>query len=116
MSKEIERLPNSFTKDGHTYTLNGDRIIRDGIQVAVLISPGFGAGFTTWNDISPFQPAIVTAILLDRIDLVENATPQELGVMGDEYAFLGGVKDLTIEWVTIVGRDLRSQNMTVVNI
>ena len=74
------------------------KIVRDG-KVAVLYSPGFGAGWSTWNPELPeilFDPVIV--------DFVEKEQWAEL----DTYVALkypriydGGMRDLTVEWLTV---------------
>lgn len=94
-----------------------DRVIRDG-KVAVLYSPGYGAGWSTWAHNKPdpqmlFDPHLVELVerlrkipadwsgswrlTLDArqlIDDIETYCEQE---WPDEY--LGGVKDLAIAWV-----------------
>ena len=75
-----------------------DRVIRDG-RVAVVYSPGFGAGWYTWNLESPeilFDPNIVIYVETKRWD--------ELKVyMELKYPdlYLGGIGDLTVEWVPV---------------
>lgn len=72
----------------------GDKIVRDG-KVAVLYSPGYGAGWSTWGDgISPFDPDMVRAVLGES-----DETPSEVHhrKYPDEYD--GGVDDLVIQWV-----------------
>lgn len=95
----LAELPAEFEQDGHRYETRGDRVVRDGTDTGVLVSPGYGAGFTTWNSISPFQPLAVMAVLLKRKDLIQNATEEELETMGDRDAYLGGADDLTVEWL-----------------
>lgn len=73
-----------------------NKLIEDG-KVAVLYSPGFGAGWYTWNYEVPeilFDPAIVK--------FVENKKWAEL----DTYVTLkypeiykGGMSDLEVEWI-----------------
>jgi hypothetical protein len=73
-----------------------NKLSEDG-KVAVLYSPGFGAGWYTWNYDTPeilFDPAIVK--------LVENKKWAEL----DTYVTLkypeiykGGMSDLEVEWI-----------------
>jgi hypothetical protein len=73
-----------------------NKLIEDG-KVAVLYSPGFGAGWYTWNYDTPeilFDPAIVK--------FVENKKWAEL----DTYVTLkypeiykGGMTDLEVEWI-----------------
>lgn len=74
------------------------KLIRDGC-VAVLYSPGYGAGWSTWNneysDELMFDPGLV--------DLIESGAEIE---KVEAYAtlkwpdiYLGGLDGLTIEWV-----------------
>ena len=76
------------------------KVIRDG-KVAVLFSPGFGAGWSTWNleyaDEMMFDPGLVKLIEdkanNDTIDrYIEDKFP-------DVYA--GGSNDLKIAWIPI---------------
>ena len=74
------------------------KLIKDG-KVAVLISPGFGAGWSTWaigdRDELLFDAEIAQA-LLDGVDygdielLAKSKYP-------DQY--LGGLDDLEVQWV-----------------
>lgn len=75
------------------------RFIKDG-KVAVLVSPGFGAGWSTWNTSGDesllFDPEIVQAVLDgDRSKAVEIATRKYPG------GYYGGGGDLVVEWVDI---------------
>lgn len=76
---------------------NVDKVIRDG-KVAVLVSPGFGAGWSTWNrglgDRAIFSPGIVNAIL-DGHDPAMNVAAE----FPDSYQ--GGVSTLTVQWLPI---------------
>lgn len=71
-----------------------DKIVRDGM-VAVLVSRGYGAGWVTWESVSPFSPELVEAIEAGKTgdDLV--------GVAAKLYpeAYHGGAADLTVQWV-----------------
>jgi hypothetical protein len=79
------------------------KLIRNG-QVAVLYSPGFGAGWSTWNQEVPelvFEPVIV--------DFVEKEQWEELAVYVTlKYPDLydGGMRDLEIAWLD-VGTEFR---------
>ena len=71
------------------------KVIRDG-KVGVLVSPGYGAGFSTWGYPTEaiFDPTL--------IELVENEKYQEAvdycqTIWPDEYS--GGVEDLKVVWV-----------------
>jgi len=74
-----------------------DKVIRDG-KVAVLVSPGFGAGWSTWADeaeAAMFAPDVVAWV--------------EAGKTGDtepfeRYGYTGGLRDVEIRWVTVGDR------------
>ena len=84
-------------------TKNIKKLIRNG-QVAVLYSPGFGAGWSTWNQEVPelvFEPVIV--------DFVEKEQWEELTTYVTlKYPGLydGGMRDLEIVWLD-VGTEFR---------
>jgi hypothetical protein len=73
-----------------------NKLIRDG-HVAVLVSPGHGAGWSSWNadhDEILFDPAIV--------EFVEQAQWEELEVyvkLKYPTIYTGGMRDLQIEWL-----------------
>ena len=75
-----------------------NKLVENG-KVAVVYSPGFGAGWYTWNLESPeivFDPNIVTYVKTESWD--------ELKVyMELKYTdlYLGGMKDLTVEWIPV---------------
>jgi len=72
---------------------------KDG-QVAVLVSHGFGAGWSTWNssEANPqalmFDPDMVQAILAGHHEKAEMIAKLKYP---DTYT--GGVEDLVVEWV-----------------
>ena len=72
-----------------------EKVIKDG-KVAVLVAPGWGAGFSTWG--APIE-AIFNPTL---IGLVENEKWQEAidyceSTWEDGYS--GGVQDLRVAWI-----------------
>lgn len=73
-----------------------NRVVRDGL-VAVLYSPGYGAGWFSWNTGHPeilFDPAIV--------ELVEKEKWEELQAFVTlKYPdiYTGGLGDLQIRWI-----------------
>jgi hypothetical protein len=75
-----------------------NKVVRDG-KVAILYSPGFGAGWYTWNKEHPelmFDPGVV--------DLVENNKKDELHAYVNlkwPNAYLGGMDRLRITWVPV---------------
>lgn len=72
-----------------------DKVIRDG-HVAVLYSPGFGAGWYTWHHIEEllYEPRIVHYVETGEKELVKSYLEE---VYPDVYA--GGVDDLEILWM-----------------
>jgi len=81
-----------------------DKVIRNG-KVAILYSPGFGAGWSTWNDSNKdfllFDPDIVAAVQDGNrqlaADLAEKKGKEFFGE--DDYTCVLGARDLKIEWV-----------------
>lgn len=75
-----------------------EKVIRDGL-VAVLYSPGFGAGWYSWHSEYPellFHPKLVELVEQDRREeITEDWLMENLGI--DIYT--GGAKTLCIEWV-----------------
>jgi len=78
-----------------------DKVIRDG-QVAVLYSPGYGAGWSTWNieynyKELIFDPGLVNLVSAGREqeEIVVYATLKWPG------AYLGGLSELAVKWVPI---------------
>lgn len=87
-----------------------EKVIRDG-KVAVLYSPGFGAGWSTWNYSFPeclFDPDIVEIIesytMNEPYDEESEMTMRQKIVVtaeikyGEEF-YAGGADDLRIMWL-----------------
>jgi hypothetical protein len=88
------------------------KVVRDG-KVAVLYSPGYGAGWSTWSSVNGlsddliFEPSVV-ALVEDRdaekitnaqlVELVEAYCEQKYG---KHEVYCGGVDDLRIEWIPV---------------
>ena len=75
-----------------------EKVIVDG-KVAVLYSPGFGAGWYSWNKHLPeivFDPAIVNMVLEERFDELETFM-----ILKYPDVYLGGLIDLEVMWVKI---------------
>jgi len=72
-----------------------NKVVRDG-KVAVLVSPGYGAGWSSWGEGDPFCPPLVHA-------LERGASKEELETIADEIypdSYNGGVVgDLVIHWL-----------------
>jgi hypothetical protein len=81
-----------------------EKVIRDG-KVAVLYSPGYGAGWYSWHDIGEllYDPAVVEMVEKGKhyTEIVEYCE----SVYGESRSF-SGAEDLTIEWIDI-GREFR---------
>lgn len=75
-----------------------EKVIRDG-KVAVLYSPGFGAGWYTWNRDATdlvFDSVIVNAILDGN---KRKARERAEEIYPDGY--FGGIDELTVGWVPV---------------
>ena len=81
-----------------------NKVVRDG-KVAVLFSPGFGAGWYTWNLLQEkseqmiFDPVIVQILESQS----ETWKDQIFEYASEEYpdAYLGGLDDLCFDWVPV---------------
>lgn len=75
------------------------KVIKNG-KVAVAISPGFGAGWTTWNNsISPLEPKVIKMIQEKKQELInEEWCEKELGI---KNVYCGGCYKLKIVWLSI---------------
>jgi len=78
-----------------------DKVIEDG-KVAVLYSPGFGAGWYTWNYATPeclFDPDIVELVRAGRnSDEIEDLAQTKWN-QDPDYFYPGGADNLRIEWL-----------------
>lgn len=75
-----------------------EKVERDG-KIAVLISPGYGSGWSTWNSHEEllFHPKIVEMVENDRRDEIdEQWIEEELGL---KDVYCGGVSTLIVEWL-----------------
>ena len=80
-----------------------DRVIRDGL-VAVLISPGVGAGWSSWanteyHDQMLFDPWIVDVLLSEYSRQEKTNRIRAHCLLKYPGQYLGGLDDLTVEWV-----------------
>jgi hypothetical protein len=76
------------------------KLIRNN-KVAVLVSPGYGAGWYSWHDVEEllYDPSIVEWVENKQLDKI-------LTYMELKYpkAYCGGVEDLVVEWVPVGAR------------
>ena len=100
-----------------------ERLVRDG-RVAVLYSPGFGAGWSTWCHedenmrlAMTFDPQIADIVDQGRADWQERA--EAIALIKYPDAFLGGLKDLRVRWLPVGTQfrvtDYDGTNMMVTN-
>ena len=82
-----------------------EKVIRDG-HVAVIISSGWGAGWSTWHygsnkEILIFHPKLVELVENNQHnqDTVSAVLNELLDKEEAEGIYLGGVEDLTIQWL-----------------
>ena len=79
-----------------------EKVIRDG-KVAVLISHGYGAGWSTWNpsnaEIFMFHPKLVKLVEEGRQSEITDAYCEE--VLGITGIYTGGANDLVIKWLPV---------------
>ena len=75
-----------------------DKVIRDG-KVAVLYSPGYGAGWYSWHDIKELMYDPIVVDMVERkefANVIESYCEMQYG---DHY--FGGAEDLQVEWIPI---------------
>ncbi len=73
-----------------------NKLVKDG-KVAVLISPGFGAGWSTWN-----REQLDMLFDAGLADLVLKGDPEQIlayATVKWPNAYLGGLEDLIVAWV-----------------
>lgn len=82
-----------------------ERCVRDG-YVAVLVSPGFGAGWSSWlphelREQLLFDPAVVELVESGaEFSVIEQYCEEVYG--SDPY--YGGARDLVVQWVPVGAR------------
>ena len=83
-----------------------NRYEKDG-NVAVLISPGYGAGWSTWADedeqhLLLFDPAIVEIVLEHQADYDRSIMEKKIEnifSLKSYSSYMGGIRDLEVVWV-----------------
>jgi hypothetical protein len=73
------------------------KLIRDN-KVAVLVSPGFGAGWYTWHSIEEliFDPSVVQWLESGELDKIEAYVELKY-----PDAYTGGLTDLKVVWIPV---------------
>lgn len=75
------------------------KVVNDKGQVAVLISPGFGAGWSSWNTEIPelvFDADIVRLVLSDQRSKIPKFVESKYS---DAWVSTSGAEDLEVIWV-----------------
>lgn len=78
-----------------------EKVVRDG-KVAVLYSPGFGAGWSTWGEDELrerllFDPEVVAWVEGGKV----GSLPDLEAKYGVDHFYDGGASDLEIRWVPL---------------
>jgi hypothetical protein len=84
-----------------------EKVIRDG-KVAVLYSPGYGAGWYSWHRIPEliFHPKLVEMVEAgQQANITEDWILKNTEIDG-ESVYCGGAEDLDIQWVPVGTRFL----------
>jgi len=79
--------------------LKMEKVIKSGL-VAVLISPNFGAGWSTWNQLKPellFDPVIVGMVE----DGTDSKTIEAYCEAKYPDGYFGGADDLIVQWIPV---------------
>ena len=69
-----------------------EKLYNDKGEVAVIVSGGFGAGFSTWSDVNPMDKRYAELILNEKFD-------EAIELAFSEDIFEGGIEDCYIEWI-----------------
>jgi hypothetical protein len=75
-----------------------DRVIRDG-QVAVVYSPGFGAGWSTWAHGEQTNELVFDPMIVDCVETKDFAKLATYMAVRYPDMYTGGMEDLTVAWL-----------------
>lgn len=82
-----------------------EKVIRDG-HVAVIISNGYGAGWSTWHygsnrETLIFHPKLVELVENNQhnVDTISAVLNELLDKEEAEHIYLGGVENLKVQWL-----------------
>lgn len=73
-----------------------EKVERNG-KVAVIVSPGYGAGWATWSD--HYEAALFAP---DVVKWIEEGKPDDddrVEAFGEKYGYTGGLSQAEVEWV-----------------
>lgn len=89
----------------HSFDVLAGRVVRDG-KVAVLISPGYGAGWSTWEhddksrQLMVFEPEVVAWVLGGKQGPAPDLHKKYGDVVGRIYEG-SGTQNLVVKWVPL---------------
>jgi len=78
-----------------------EKVIRNGL-VGILVSPGFGAGWSTWNSENPelvFSPKVIEMVEAGKSGDIDNDWVLEN--LGLNNVYCGGAYDLEVRWLPV---------------
>jgi hypothetical protein len=76
------------------------KVIRDG-KVAVIVSPGFGAGWSTWAHTAGDEAAVFAPDVIAWIESGRTNPPNAYALFAEKYGYTGGLGAAVIEWVDV---------------
>ena len=74
------------------------KVIKDG-KVAILYSPGYGAGWSTWNDFEYRETLCMDADIVNAVLEGNLSTAIDIAKKKCPEIYDGGGKDLTVYWL-----------------
>jgi hypothetical protein len=77
---------------------NVEKVIRDG-KVAVVYSPGFGAGWSTWAHSGEGKNLLFDPMIVNCVENGDKAKLATYMAMRYPDVYTGGMEDLRIEWL-----------------
>jgi len=82
-----------------------EKVIKDGM-VAVVFSPGYGAGWYTWNSTHYGAELVFDPMIVDMV--LNNKKDELMTYLAMRYpeAYIGGADDLAVKWLP-VGSEFR---------
>ena len=84
-----------------TITIKNNKVYNEDGEVAILYSPGYGAGWYTWNSENKeilTNPQLVQMVLNDERSKITDSFMQKL--LNTKSFYSGGARDLQVEWMT----------------
>lgn len=82
----------SFVYDGETYTVENNKLYNSKHEVAVVYSPGYGGGWSTWYEVDATDARVAVLTLLSTegmITLNLNGEPDEVYFKNGKFSVYG---------------------------